>query len=86
MAAPVRVPTAPSSAALVTRLVTRWLAVMRLAGEEASKTWLGRSCKCRCQPACARMPYSQIVHFAAQLAAEVMQDDPVSVQALEERR
>ena len=38
MATPVRVPTAPSSAALVTRLVTLWLAVMRLAGEDASKT------------------------------------------------
>ena len=54
MAVPAMVPTAPSSAALVTRLVTLWLAVMRLAGDEASKMWLGRSCKCLCQPACNR--------------------------------
>ena len=37
MAVPAMTPTAPSSAALVTRLVTLWLAVMRLAGDEASK-------------------------------------------------
>lgn len=38
MATPAMVPTAPSSAALVTTLVTLWPAVMRLAGDEASKT------------------------------------------------